>query len=482
MKELLFHISQQGIHGLYLMIFTVLIWLLFFLILVANPHNKLNQWCFYSGMLFGVGTLKEFLYYELGGLFLPPVAHAIPDWLYSVLSGCFYFFPMPCGLVFALYFAHMERCQTKAFRIRQILCFVPAFLMILIFPCTQTLQYQSSVIFCLSAASYNWIYGILLTYLLLRTIWEERLTDHYRQSVLAAASLLLPIWFWLTMAFPYHALGLDGVSKAWQLNLLVVAAILLFILYHACHEGIWGLRIRKEKYDWNTDKKLLQENAHYVAHALKNDLAKITWCADLLRQKDSSAKELEVIDRSVSHLEHFIAQTQIYSNEIVLRPQYCNVAHIFENLVHASGLPECKQLKIRHCDSGLLYCDPTHVGEVLQNLIDNAVESIEDEGSIELSYHCQANRRQAMISVSDNGCGIGKDEIKRILEPFYTTKNTNHNLGLGLYYCRNVMNAHSGRLAISSVPGEGSTFTLYFPYKPSKGNPYEKNQTDDHRR
>lgn len=475
MKELLFHVSQQGIHGLYLMIFTLLIWIVFFLILTANPHNLLNRWCFFTGMVFSIGTLKEFLYYELGSLLLLPAAHAIPDWLYSVLSGFFYFFSMPCGLVFALYFSNTDLYDPKALHTRQILCFIPGLLMLLIFPCTRILYFQSSAVFCLSTAAYNWIYGIMITFLLLKTLWKERLTDNCRQRALVAASLLLPVWFWLIIAFPYHALGLEGVSKAWQLNLLIIVLILLFILYHAFHEGIWGLRIRREKYDWNTGRKLLQENAHYVEHALKNDLAKIAWCTNLLRQENSPSAELDVIERSVAHLEHFIARTQIYSDEILLKPQFCNVAKIFENLTEHSSLPACKQLQVSHCDPDPLFCDPVHLDEMLQNLIHNAAESIKEEGIIRLSYQCQTRRKCAVISVSDNGCGIEKKDLKRISDPFYTTKNTQYNMGLGLYYCRNVMNAHFGRMQISSIPGEGSTFSLYFPYKIAKRDSYEEN-------
>lgn len=481
MKELLFHVSQQGIHGLYLMIFTLLIWIVFFLILVANPYNKRNRWCFFAGLLFSLGTLKEFLYYELGGLLFPPVAHAIPNWLYSVLSGCFYFFSTPCGLVFALYFSNSDLHNLKTFHIKQTACFMPPILMLILFPFTQILYSQSSTVFCLTVAAYNWIYGTIITVILLKTIWAKRLTENYHQYVLVASSLLIPIWAWLIMAFPFHALGLEGISKAWQLNFLVVAIVLVFILYHAFHEGIWGLRLRREKYDWNTGKKLLQGNAHYVEHALKNGLAKISWCTNLLRQKNVSSTELDVIERSVAHLEHFIACTQIYSNEIVLKSKFCNVADIFENLTAHNHLPDHIQLKIGCCDPEPLYCDPVHLEEVLQNLIYNAVESIKEEGVIQLTYHCRVHRRHAVISVIDNGCGIAKKDIKKISEPFYTTKETQYNMGLGLYYCRNVMLAHSGRLQISSTPGEGSTFSLFFPYKAVKRSTHEKNQINDRR-
>lgn len=463
MKELLLRISQQGVHGLYLMVFTLLIWLIFFLILAANPHKKLHQWCFLAGLSLSLGTLKEFLYYELGALLPHPVLHAIPDWLYSVCSGCFYFLSLPCGLVFAFYFSRANEDNLTKFRTRQILCFVPALLAFCVFPYTQILQYQSSTIFCLVTASYNWLYGAAITFIIIRTVRQERLSPHYRQRMLAISSILIPVWCWLILGFPYHAIGLEGVSKAWQLNLLVVAAILVFMLYHIFHDGIWGLHIQREHYDWDTSEKRLPQNAHYVGHSLKNDLAKIAWCTDLLSKENAPSKELDIIKQSVSHLENFTTHTQLYSDKIVIKLQPCNVAEIFDCLKNDILLPDNKQLQIYACDSAPLLCDPIHLYEMLQNLVYNAAEAIKEDGIIQLAYHYQGQRRQAIISVSDNGCGIAEKDLNRLSEPFYTTKNNDQNMGLGLYYCWNVMCAHSGKLHVKSVLGEGSTFSLYFP-------------------
>ncbi len=66
------------------------------------------------------------------------------------------------------------------------------------------------------------------------------MSAHYHQRRLAAASLLVPLWFWLVSAFPYHALGIPNLSKLWQVNLIVVLFVLLYFLYHAFRDGIWG--------------------------------------------------------------------------------------------------------------------------------------------------------------------------------------------------------------------------------------------------
>ena len=84
---------------------------------------------------------------------------------------------------------------------------MPPILMLILFPFTQILYSQSSTVFCLTVAAYNWIYGTIITVILLKTIWDKRLTENYHQYVLVASSLLIPIWAWLIMEFPFHALG-----------------------------------------------------------------------------------------------------------------------------------------------------------------------------------------------------------------------------------------------------------------------------------
>lgn len=102
---------------------------------------------------------------------------------------------------------------------------------------------------------------------------------------------------------------------------------------------------------------------------------------------------------------------------------------------------------------------------MLHNLINNALDSIADDGWILLSYEYSAKRKQAVITITDNGCGMENFNIHQLSEPFYTTKNSGNNMGMGLYYCWNVMEAHNGRIAVESTPGKGSSFSLIFPIK-----------------
>ena len=87
---------QKGLPGEFLLLFTVSIWVLFFLIRLGNPQNILNRWCFISGMIFSLGVFKEYLYFTL----FPWLIRAFPSvfteegalTVYSALTGFFYYF------------------------------------------------------------------------------------------------------------------------------------------------------------------------------------------------------------------------------------------------------------------------------------------------------------------------------------------------------------------------------------------------------
>ena len=227
------------------------------------------------------------------------------------------------------------------------------------------------------------------------------------------------------------------------------------------------MRFHKEVYDWSSGGKALQRNAYYVGHALKNDLTKIEWCTELLSKRGMKDRELDIIRSSVAHLKDFISRTRLYSQQITLTEAPCNIEELFQKVI--AGLPQIKErhisVLVRACDSEPLLCDRAHLEEVLYNLVTNAADAMPDGGVVELSYRNQASKGKAVISVTDHGCGIQEDRIRLLFEPCFTTKRNHQNMGLGLYYCWNVMTAHKGSIRVDSKVDCGSTFFLWFPVR-----------------
>ncbi len=116
--------------------------------------------------------------------------------------------------------------------------------------------------------------------------------------------------------------------------------------------------------------------------------------------------------------------------------------------------------------STYILADPAYLSEAMYNLLINAQDAVvaagrEAESKIELSTHQE--RLYTVIEIKDNGIGISKNKRKKIFYPFYTSKNTNYNWGMGLYFVRQIVQSHFGILRFESTPGEGTTFYIMLP-------------------
>ncbi len=104
------------------------------------------------------------------------------------------------------------------------------------------------------------------------------------------------------------------------------------------------------------------------------------------------------------------------------------------------------------------------IQQVVLNLVVNARQAMENGGSLYLAVRANEESSMAEISIRDTGCGIPTDKLRAIFEPYYTTKQADQQgqggTGLGLALCREIIEAHKGRIRVDSAVGKGTTFTL----------------------
>jgi len=98
---------------------------------------------------------------------------------------------------------------------------------------------------------------------------------------------------------------------------------------------------------------------------------------------------------------------------------------------------------------------------ILSNLFQNSIDAMEQGGEIFI----QADYRNAHLSIvfKDTGCGMSEDELNRIFEPFYTTKDMDKGCGLGLTIVGEIIKSYDGKIDVESKPGAGTTFTFHLP-------------------
>ncbi len=125
--------------------------------------------------------------------------------------------------------------------------------------------------------------------------------------------------------------------------------------------------------------------------------------------------------------------------------------------------------------SPLADVNASQVQQVLLNLIINARQAMDGGGQLTIGIRSNQEDKMAEVSVKDTGGGIPSDKLRKIFDPFFSTKTADKQgqggTGLGLSLCREIIESHKGRIRVESTLGKGTTFTLKFPLVGEAANP-----------
>ncbi len=106
-------------------------------------------------------------------------------------------------------------------------------------------------------------------------------------------------------------------------------------------------------------------------------------------------------------------------------------------------------------------CYPMQLNQVFMNLLVNAAQAIEKNGLIKIKTFAENN--YVVVQITDNGCGISKENLNKIFDPFFTTKEVGKGTGLGLSTAYNIIKKHNGEIKVESKVGRGTRFTIKLP-------------------
>lgn len=129
----------------------------------------------------------------------------------------------------------------------------------------------------------------------------------------------------------------------------------------------------------------------------------------------------------------------------------------------ANELKYKAEVKKVFADIPLVRCVASQINQVVLNLILNAVQAFESFGLITITTGY--NESWVWVSIEDNGPGIEEDKVKKIFQPFYTTKDKNKGTGLGLALSRSILDKHLGIIEVTSEYAVGSCFMIKLPRK-----------------
>jgi signal transduction histidine kinase len=204
-----------------------------------------------------------------------------------------------------------------------------------------------------------------------------------------------------------------------------------------------------------------------VAHELRNPLGGIEIYAHLI------SKEMPEIDGRKPYAQKIIIEVDVMKKILVdfldfarpnnPKPQLCNIEQVLEDVhtvLHSAIDKKSAQFEKSIIEKHV-YVDPGHFRQILINVIENAIHSIELKGRIKVSSRNHHN--QAQILIQDDGHGIEENIKDKIFDPFFTTKEKGS--GLGLAIVKKLVEENNGDITIQSDNNQGTVCILTFPFQ-----------------
>jgi len=200
--------------------------------------------------------------------------------------------------------------------------------------------------------------------------------------------------------------------------------------------------------------------AAMIAHDLRNPLQNIRLAQHLLgKHCPHEGGLLNQIDRNVAYADGVVNSLLIYSQERPLNRQETNINQLLRDSLKESAPPEHIKVEEKLREVPSIYVDQNQMKRVFQNLILNAIQAMEREGTLTLETKLVEN--SVVVSVQDTGQGISEIKQDSIWKPFHTSKPKG--MGLGLSIAKRIVESHGGTIDVKSKLGEGTTFTVYMP-------------------
>lgn len=200
----------------------------------------------------------------------------------------------------------------------------------------------------------------------------------------------------------------------------------------------------------------------FVLHDLKNQVSGLSLMLDNAREYISDPEfqqdMLETVDNTVVNMKGLIARLK----NLKEKPELVVAPVELDKIVRDAASTAGGKVQISG-QSFKVDADEEEVYRVVLNLLVNAIEASRGDLPVRVEFGCHDGF--AYVNVTDAGCGMSQEFIdSKLFKPFETTKK--HGFGIGLYQCKQIIESHQGSIAVTSIEGEGTTFTLQLPLAP----------------
>ncbi len=203
-----------------------------------------------------------------------------------------------------------------------------------------------------------------------------------------------------------------------------------------------------------------------VAHELNNPLTTVLGYIELMLEEkvnEDLLADLSTMKNECLRAKQIIKQLLEFARKRPLERKTMDISEILINVIELVSIQTRGsniEIKTDFEDKMVISGDMNQLKQVFINIINNALHAMGNHGILEISTRTFED--SAQITFKDNGPGIKDEDIKRLFEPFFSTKNEK-GTGIGLSVSYKIMREHNGSIQVESVLGDGATFTVILP-------------------
>ncbi len=277
-------------------------------------------------------------------------------------------------------------------------------------------------------------------------------------------------YFHLEVYFPSQRKEVLVEMSGWLVLSGIFVLIVIFTFLYIINTIIKQKKISEIKNDFINN----------MTHEFKTPISTISLAAEVLlhTKSDSSPERIKKYSRIIydenvrmrSQVDRVLQVALLDRDEFSLTKSEFNLHQLVKDTVQNLCFEQCEEETTvnYHLNADLynLNADEMHIKNVVVNLIDNAIK-YSSNGGPTLNIYTRNSSEGITLSIEDNGIGMSAESTRHIFDKFYRVPTGNiHNVkgfGLGLYYVKNMVDAHGGQIHVKSEPNKGSRFDVYLP-------------------
>lgn len=264
----------------------------------------------------------------------------------------------------------------------------------------------------------------------------------------------------------------------WQRLLYISLAIILIALIAIVIIIILNRSLKREVENRTNEIKRLYDMAMHddkmkalgelsagVAHELRNPLTSIKAFIDMLPSKINNPEFVEelvkIVPKEINRLNSLVSTLLDYAKPKASVPQKNILKYVLSDIIILLK-QKMNEKNIRIIESGTdieVWADTSQLKQIMINILLNSIEAIEKNGVISITG--STDDKSAIITITDNGCGISQGVLNKVFDPFFTSKK--YGYGIGLSITHQLIKENKGQIVIDSIEGVGTSITISLP-------------------